>query len=1477
MPKFSIAYAKEAIHPSAFCPHPSALKMGYTSFMKPKRALSLFFALISGLVLCSWFVFQPLLLFSQETQTGETAVSLPPPIAKLDNALSQQLTAAAPDETIRVIIYLDEQVDIAQLAQTGQPTAQSHAQLVTELQQTAVTSQQNLLSALDHMQQSGAVSASRPLWIINAVAASATPAGITDLASRSDVAIIRLDEAQPLIQLPLQAEKLAQTWQTTAAAIAGEPWGIGRVQAPYAWHGLGIDGAGITVGIMDSGVDWQHPDLLPNYRGNMGGGIYDHGGNWYDAVVPTMTVPHDVQGHGTHVAGTAVGQNGIGVAPGASWIAVNIANEYGFIYDSDVHAGFQWLLAPANNPSLAPDVVNGSWAGPGYVTAFIPDIQALDAAGIITVFAASNSGPGSGTIGAPASYEETIAAGAHDDTNALTWFSSRGPSPLHAAYAPHLTAPGTAIYSSLPDGGYGYYNGTSMAAPHTTGAVALILAADNSLSRQEVTHILTETAVSISTTHPNMDSGWGRLNAYQAVVQVTQHGTLTGIVRENGLPLPGIVVTVTTSMGFEMGFETDVNGRYTTYLQPGTYQIKTSPFGYTPLLMSNIPVTVQNTMIRDMTLTRLASGRLIVQVFDASTSLPIQATIDILGTPLTLETTPNGTIDVLLPTGTYDLRVSEAGYEIGHLSVTLVQNQTTTRAISLTPTKKVLLVDTGAWYYRSYRTYFEESLLNLGYAYDSLIVTNPAYPAFPDQTEINSYDVVVWTAPSDSPGYIGANNVITDFLGQGGNMLISGQNVGAYDGYGFDTQLWWYRDLQGNFLGELDDTQTITGAANTVYEGLTVTLNGSDSANNQSYTDVSSPKANSLAEEIFYAEDDYAVGLQAGHCQPFRLSYFGFGLEGVAGAANRDALMAQSFAYFDTPRQETGLLWRPAAIDDFAPPGEALVYPVHMKHLGELITDTYSLRIDNALWPVALNATAVELGPCASDLVTVTVQIPANLPRNIVHEFEITAVSQNDPSVQVSLPIHHKTPDHILLVDDDRWYNQEAIYRAALTEAGFTFDEWDIGWDNNIKGSPPLSLLNAYDAIIWYTGYDWFAPITSQENKTLAAYLAQGGRLFLSSQDFLYYNHTTPLAKTYLGIIDYQESITPTLIYQGHPAMPPNLAEPLPLTYTNFKNNGDGLAWGPYAAPFVWHDQGMAAGVANSNSPQASTLYRTLFFGFPFEKLPTESHAPIMNSIVGWLSDLGDSTFTVDQPSGNGSDPRTYTLTLRNNPLAGNNQIIITNTLPVSLTLQPASLSGGAVYHAASRQIRWQGQLTSGEAHSITYQAYPSPALPDGVRVDNLVTIGYEKHNLAFNRVASFWTNTPDLSRSTLSAETNSEGSKQIVTYTLSIQNSNLMMADVVTATLKTPEYLHIGNILLAELVGQLIELENEIIWTGALEAGEGVTITLTTSRTMAVDEPEWLTAVATIENGVTPPLIRATQSHLPPFKHYFPVIAQNN
>ncbi|MCP4419559.1 MAG: S8 family serine peptidase, partial [Chloroflexi bacterium] len=291
-------------------------------------------------------------------------------------------------------------------------------------------------------------------------------------------------------------------------------------------------------------------------------GSVDHSGSWFNAVVPTATIPIDEIGHGTHVAGTAVGHNGIGVAPGAEWIAVNVADPLGFIFESDVHAGFEWLLAPNGNVTLAPDVVNNSWGSTFSSNIFADDINALQAADIIVVFSAGNSGPYSGSVGYPAGYPDVLSVGASDEIDEVAWFSSRGPSAQTEEQKPWIVAPGTQILSSLPDGEYGLYNGTSMASPHVVGTIGLLLSANPSLTRSEINQILAETAVPISSTHPNNDSGWGRLDAYAAVGGQTNVGWLAGQVLGDGQPLPNVVISITTPSGAVLPYTTDANGRY---------------------------------------------------------------------------------------------------------------------------------------------------------------------------------------------------------------------------------------------------------------------------------------------------------------------------------------------------------------------------------------------------------------------------------------------------------------------------------------------------------------------------------------------------------------------------------------------------------------------------------------------------------------------------------------------------------------------------------------------------------------------------------------------------------------------------------------------------------------------------------------------------------------------------------------------------
>ncbi|MBK9051029.1 MAG: S8 family serine peptidase [Chloroflexi bacterium] len=473
--------------------------------------------------------------------------------ARLETPLETALTTLPSHETLRFIVHLSAQPALAEEALPPEKVARRQA-VVTQLQDFAAASQAALLRELSTQQGQGNVTHFQPLWVINAVIVEGNAAAIATLAARPDVASLSLDAAQQYLAEPTEV--------FTSTAPTGFTWGVKQVMAPHAWYGLGVNGTGVVVAIMDTGVDWQHPALAANYRGNQGGGI-NHIGHWYDPV-ENSPEPIDPHNHGTHVAGTAVGQLGIGVAPGAQWIGVRMLNSYGQGFPSEIHLAFQWLLAPAGNPALAPDVVNASWgSGDGLDTTYQADIQMLHAAGIIPVFAAGNSGPDSGSVGSPASLPDVLAVGASDSRDIVTWFSSRGPSPLTNEIKPELVAPGGGILSSLPGGNYGVNSGTSMATPHVAGAAALLLSANPQLTRQQVRQLLRSTATPINPPHPNPQSGYGRLDAYALVANQVPHGLLMGqLVRLiGGAPsLAHTPITITTPGGETLIYQTDEMG-----------------------------------------------------------------------------------------------------------------------------------------------------------------------------------------------------------------------------------------------------------------------------------------------------------------------------------------------------------------------------------------------------------------------------------------------------------------------------------------------------------------------------------------------------------------------------------------------------------------------------------------------------------------------------------------------------------------------------------------------------------------------------------------------------------------------------------------------------------------------------------------------------------------------------------------------------
>ncbi|MFD2767628.1 S8 family serine peptidase [Micromonospora eburnea] len=317
-----------------------------------------------------------------------------------------------------------------------------------------------------------------PYYLVNAIETDGGPAVRAWLSGRPEVA--RVLVSQRLRPLPA-AEPPARGDQP---APAGPVWNVSLVGADRVWSELGVTGTGVVVGSSDSGVDGRHPALAAGFRGG--------DDSWYDPWEHRRT-PGDRGGHGTHTVGSAVGRNGIGVAPGAQWVGcVNLDRNLG----SPAHYldCLQFMLAPFptggnpftdGRPDRAPDVLTNSWGCPPIEGcdpgALRPATAALAAAGILVVAAAGNTGPYCGSIAdPPAPYPDVVTVGAVDRGRQVTHFSSRGPAAGGLA-KPDLVAPGAGVLSAFPGGGYATLDGTSMATPQVAGVVALMWSANPAL------------------------------------------------------------------------------------------------------------------------------------------------------------------------------------------------------------------------------------------------------------------------------------------------------------------------------------------------------------------------------------------------------------------------------------------------------------------------------------------------------------------------------------------------------------------------------------------------------------------------------------------------------------------------------------------------------------------------------------------------------------------------------------------------------------------------------------------------------------------------------------------------------------------------------------------------------------------------------------------------------------------------------------
>ena len=319
-----------------------------------------------------------------------------------------------------------------------------------------------------------------------------------------DPRVERVDRAKPL------------EWHATPPLPSAASFGLTRVTDAEG------TGAGVTVAVVDSGIDATHPDLLGRVRANVR--LVD------DAFVET---PGDRDGHGTHVAGIVAASGASsegryrGVAPGAELVGLDISERF---TTASAILAYEWLYA--HREAFGLDVVVNAWGrvpdGSGY-DARDPELRAIErlvASGVVVIFSASNRGPGPSTLSIEAMDPYVITVGSTDVAAQVMDYSGRGPA-LTGVVKPDLVAPGEAIVglrsaqalpaADAPDLLHATYSGTSQAAPHVAGIVALMLEARPQLTPQQVADALRTSAIDLGALGPDDSSGYGLVDAVDAI------------------------------------------------------------------------------------------------------------------------------------------------------------------------------------------------------------------------------------------------------------------------------------------------------------------------------------------------------------------------------------------------------------------------------------------------------------------------------------------------------------------------------------------------------------------------------------------------------------------------------------------------------------------------------------------------------------------------------------------------------------------------------------------------------------------------------------------------------------------------------------------------------------------------------------------------------------------------------------------------
>ena len=604
--------------------------------------------------------------------------------------------------------------------------------------------------------------------------------------------------------------------------------------------------------------------------------------------------------------------------------------------------------------------------------------------------------------------------------------------------------------------------------------------------------------------------------------------------------------------------------------------------------------------------------------------------------------------------------------------------------------------------------------------------------------------------------------------------------------------------------------------------GLSLNIAGGDGANNQNSPDEIAVGDSDYAAKILTYEDGGSGANKVGLCLPYRAVFMGFGYEAISTASKRLDVIQRSLDFLSGPRQSEGFslnVTSPAIRVEA--PGSVVTFTARVRNTGETGTPRlFKATLSGSPWMARIVPGQFVLNPCGSTPLTITVTIPAGLPQNARAGLTLTVqpVTGTLPAQSVSLTA--KTPSALLLVAHDRFYHLESSYTSLLDQLGISYDIWTLPHTSPPFDGPSEEQLSWYPLVLWYTGYDWYLPMTLKDETQLSTYLGNGGRLLLSSPFYIDGRSNTDFARNHLGVLSYSYGMTASVAYgsPGHPLgagyAPTVLTDPFP-----------GAGFTVLDAALVPSSLSSTAWRADHNRALAIASDRPgnqlVFWDVPLEALPTGARKSVLQRTLGWLGPLGDSTARLQPPAPLPGQPVTLTIDVRNNLTA--TTAAVTATLPGAFVPDSLTPLGGLVYNPATKTFVWSGPLGAGATRAFTLtgtaQAASAASSTGGV-VYRDQTLG-----LDYDQPLRLAPGGPDLSSS--SSGVSRAGSAWPPTLAMVIRNTGPAIAPSAVVTGLLPMgYRVIPNSLRLEGPGIAQLWSGGVAWQGTLRGGESATVT---------------------------------------------------